>query len=65
MSRNMGNTDRIVRLVLGVAVIAAGLIFQSWLGALGLILIGTSLIGWCPLYLPFGISTCAVRNPKA
>jgi hypothetical protein len=61
----MGNTDRIVRLVLGVAVIAAGLIFQSWLGALGLILIGTSLIGWCPLYLPFGISTCAVRNPKA
>jgi hypothetical protein len=61
----MGNTDRIVRLVLGVAVIAAGLIFQSWLGALGLILIGTSLIGWCPLYLPFGISTCAVKNPKA
>jgi hypothetical protein len=54
-----------VRLVLGAAVVLAGLYFQTWLGALGLIFIGTALIGWCPLYMPFGISTCAVKNNKA
>ncbi|GIL14131.1 MAG: hypothetical protein BroJett038_28510 [Chloroflexota bacterium] len=65
MVRNVGSIDRVVRLVLGAAVVLAGLYFQTWLGALGLIFIGTALIGWCPLYMPFGISTCAVKNNKA
>ncbi|MBC6936439.1 MAG: DUF2892 domain-containing protein [Chloroflexi bacterium] len=65
MVRNVGSVDRVVRLVLGAAVVLAGLYFQTWLGALGLIFIGTALIGWCPLYMPFGISTCAVKNNKA
>lgn len=65
MVHNVGSIDRVVRLVLGAAVVLAGLYFQTWLGALGLIFIGTALIGWCPLYMPFGISTCAVKNNKA
>jgi hypothetical protein len=65
MVRNVGSVDRVVRLVLGAAVVLAGLYFQTWLGALGLIFIGTALIGWCPLYVPFGISTCPVKNNEA
>ncbi len=62
MKRNVGNVDRIVRIVAGLAVVAAGVYFQSWLGALGLVLIGTALVGFCPLYTLFGISTCPVQN---
>lgn len=58
MQCNVGNTDKVIRLVLGAAIIAAGVYYQSWLGAIGLVPIATALIGWCPAYLPFGISTC-------
>ena len=57
MNSNMGSTDRIFRLVIGVAAIAAGLYYQSWWGAVGLIPLLTSFIGWCPLYAPFKFST--------
>lgn len=53
----MGKTDRIIRSIVGIAVIAAGVYFQSWWGAIGIIPVGTALIGWCPAYLPFGISS--------
>ena len=58
MQRNVGGLDRILRIVVGVAVIAAGFAFDSWWGLLGVIPLGTALVGWCPLYLPFGASTC-------
>jgi len=58
MKTNMGKTDRIIRSIVGIAVIAAGVYFQSWWGAIGIIPLGTALIGWCPAYLPFGISSC-------
>jgi hypothetical protein len=58
MKRNMGGLDRGVRAVLGLAVIGVGLYFRSWWGALGLLPLLTAVIGWCPGYLPFGISTC-------
>lgn len=65
MARNVGNVDRLVRFILGVVVIAAGFVFQTWLGALGLIFVGTALIGFCPLYTLFGISTCPLKTNKA
>jgi uncharacterized membrane protein YtjA (UPF0391 family) len=63
MKINMGYTDRIIRVI--IAVILAALYFSgSVTGTLGLVLIvfsvilvATSLVGSCPLYLPFGIST--------
>jgi hypothetical protein len=57
MKCNMGTTDRIIRTVVGAAIIIAGIYFQSWWGVIGLIPLGTAAIGWCPAYLPFGIST--------
>ncbi len=62
MKRNVGNTDRIVRIVLGLALIALGLYFGTWWGLIGLVPLATAAIGWCPLYAPFGISTCPVKK---
>ncbi len=61
MKKNMGITDRRIRLVLGLLIGAAGIYFHSWWGLLGIILLATSLIGWCPLYAPFGITTRKVK----
>ena len=58
----MGITDKWIRIVVGLAIGAAGIYFKSWWGLLGLIFLVTAFINWCPLYLPFGIST---RRSKA
>jgi hypothetical protein len=58
MKVNMGKPDKIIRMILGAAIIAAGIYFQSWWGLAGIIPLGTAFINWCPLYVPFGISTC-------
>jgi hypothetical protein len=63
MKKNIGAIDKLIRLVL-VAGIAA-LYFTHTingpaaiiLGALAVVLLLTSLVSFCPLYLPFGIST--------
>jgi hypothetical protein len=62
MNRNVGTADRVIRLALGLAIGGAGLYFQSWLGLIGLVFLGTALIGWCPAYLPFGLSTCRLQS---
>ena len=57
MKMNIGITDRWIRVVAGLAVIAAGIYFKSWWGLLGLLPLLTAAIRSCPLYLPFGIRT--------
>lgn len=58
MTTNVGSPDRIVRIIAGLAVLAAGYYYQSWWGLIGLVPLGTAALGWCPAYLPFGINTC-------
>ncbi len=58
MKCNVDGADRLIRAILGMAIVAAGFYFQSWLGAIGAIPIMTAVIGWCPAYLPFGLSSC-------
>ncbi len=58
--KNMGNVDRIIRIILGVALIVVLFAVQSgwrYVGLLGIVLLATSAIGVCPLYMPFGIKT--------
>jgi hypothetical protein len=57
MKRNTASVDRVVRIVLGAAAIAAGIVFKSWWGALGLIPLVTGLVGFCPLYALLRVST--------
>lgn len=63
MIKNMGSTDRALRLLLVIAIAAAyGLGYLSGtaaivLGVVAAVLLLTSLVGTCPAYLPFGLST--------
>ncbi|NIN01606.1 MAG: DUF2892 domain-containing protein [candidate division Zixibacteria bacterium] len=61
MKPNVGATDRIIRLILGVIIIVVGVIFNSWWGLVGVVIFLTGLLGRCGLYLPFGINTCKVK----
>lgn len=58
MKCNVGTTDRLIRAIIGVGIIVAGIVTHSWLGAIGAVPLLTAALGWCPLYLPLGISTC-------
>lgn len=58
MKCNVGKTDKVIRIIVGLAIGAAGIYFKSWWGLIGIVPIFTALINWCPLYLPFGIKTC-------
>lgn len=64
MKKNMGTTDRTIRMILGVLVGAAGIYFNSWWGLIGLIPLLTAFIGWCPAYVPFGLSSCKKRESQ-
>lgn len=57
MKKNVGNADKIIRIVLGLAVIVLGFIFQSWWGLVGIVLLLTGLINFCPIYYVIGAST--------
>lgn len=57
MTPNIGKTDRIVRVIVGVAIAALGVCFKSWWGLLALIPLFTAATGFCGLYVPFKIST--------
>jgi hypothetical protein len=57
MKRNIGSVDRWVRIVLGIAIIVVGVVMKSWWGVIGLLPLVTALVGWCPAYLPFRITT--------
>ena len=57
MTCNMGKTDRIARIIIGLVLIALGIAFRSWWGLAGAVPLVTAAIGWCPLYVPFRIST--------
>lgn len=58
MKKNVGSTDKIIRVILGLAIGAAGVYFRSWLGLIGIIPIATAFMSFCPLYAPFGLNTC-------
>jgi len=63
MKKNMGSADRVIRILVAVAVIALyfGNLISGTTAIILLVLAGvfilTSFMSFCPLYLPFGIST--------
>ena len=64
MKTNVGGIDRILRYVLGLALLGAGLYFKSWWGLIGLGPILTATFRFCPAYLPFGLNTCGRTDEK-
>jgi len=65
MSCNVGNTDRIIRFIIGAVLLLAVLLgwvqaTTAWvLGIVGLILVLTAWVKFCPLYRILGLSTCS------
>ena len=60
MTANVGGIDRGVRIIAGLSLLTLLLILEGanrWWGLVGLVPLGTGLMGWCPAYLPFHIST--------
>lgn len=69
MKANEGTVDRVLRVVIGLVLLGVGLFGASGAGAIvadvvGAVLLLTGLIGFCPLYRLFGISTCAAKPGK-
>ena len=57
MAKNMGSTDRIIRAIAGIALIVVGVILRGgfWAAfAVGIVLLGTSTISFCPIYAALG-----------
>ncbi len=57
MEKNIGRTDQIIRLSLGILIIILGIMEGSWLGIIGFIPLLTAFFNRCPLYPVFGIDT--------
>jgi len=68
MTRNLGNTDRLIRIVAGAGLIFGGFVKTGGLGCIlsivGLVLVLTGMAGRCPLCSIFNINTCTYR-PQA
>ncbi len=64
MTPNEGGVDRLFRVALGVALLALafGHPRTAW-GWIGLAPLATGLVGFCPLYRLFGITTCQLAKP--
>lgn len=59
MTCNVGGFDRIARTVLGLILLSMVFVGpQTLWGLVGLIPLGTAIFGWCPLYVPLGLSSC-------
>jgi len=70
MKKNMGSIDKIIRFVLAAVFVILYFtnVVTGTLGIILLVLAGvfvlTSLVSFCPLYAPFGLSTCSTKEKK-
>lgn len=64
MKFNVGRADKIIRIVLGIVIIAFGFYYESYWGAIGLIPLITGIIGTCPIYSLFKVSTAPGSKTK-
>jgi len=64
MKQNIGSTDKVIRIIAGLAILSLLFLLEGnarWLGLIGLGPILTAFVGVCPAYMPFGISTCKTK----
>lgn len=65
-AKNVGGIDRILRIVVGLALIAGFFLNTEaslrWLYLLGIVPLATGLLSTCPLYSLLGLSTCPVKR---
>jgi len=64
MKKNVGSIDRIIRLILGLIIIAWGIVDENYLGLIGIVPLLTGFLNWCPFYIPLKISTVKSRRKR-
>lgn len=60
--KNVGGIDRILRIVVGAAILGWGAYAQNWWGLIGAVPLLTGLMGWCPPYSLMGINTSSTKK---
>lgn len=65
---NVGSVDRAIRGLVGIALLAAYFMgavmgIWAWLALIvGVVMLATAVLGWCPPYSLLGINTCSVKK---
>jgi hypothetical protein len=65
MKVNEGTADRVIRVVVGLAILSAVVLVEGqarWFGLIGLVPLLTGLVGYCPVYGLLGFNTCPLRR---
>jgi hypothetical protein len=57
MKPNVGAMDRKLRLLAGIGLATGGIIFESYWGLIGIVLLITAVLNYCPLYAILGLDT--------
>jgi len=57
MKCNVGKTDRIIRIVIGLGIAIVGIVFKSYWGLIGIPVLATGIFGYCGLYPLLKINT--------
>lgn len=68
MKANVGGVDRVLRIVVGLALLSLVVLLEGsarWWGLVGLVPLVTGLARWCPAYLLFGLNTCPLHRKTA
>ncbi len=64
MSANVGATDRILRFVVGLVLISLWWLAPApwhWVAVLGVVMVFTAVVRFCPAYTLFGVNTCKMK----
>lgn len=68
LKHNLGSTDRLFRIILGIGLIGGGVFLQGTtgivMGVVGLVPLLTGLVGNCPAYSLFKVNTCRTDSTK-
>ena len=63
MKSNIGIADRVIRIIIGAAIILWGVMAKSWWGAVGIVPFLTGMTGWCAFY-QFKSRQCCLLSKK-
>lgn len=64
MKKNVGKTDKIIRIIIAIIIAGLGIYYQNWWGLLALLPLGTALFSYCALYALLGINTCPMKKQE-
>lgn len=67
MKTNVGNIDRTIRVIAGLAILSLFFIIEGdmrWFALVGLVPLATATMRWCPAYTLIGVNTCPVDKRR-